>query len=101
LKISKSTVAFAAYQSLQTKEIFQCNYGFNQSYIEDFKGEGVTFSGFDNEGYLRIFEIPKFHHYLATLFLPQLSSTIERPHPIILNYIKICKKYSIANKVRS
>jgi len=51
LKISKSTVAFAAYQSLQTKEIFQCNYGFNQSYIEDFKGEGVTFSGFDNEGY--------------------------------------------------
>ncbi len=100
LKITKNTVAFSAYQSLEAEEKFQCSYGFNQGHIEFFTGKGLKFSGFDTEGNIRIFEIPNFHHYLATLFLPQLSSSIVQPHPIIINYIKICIKYSTTNRSR-
>lgn len=91
-------MAFSAYQSLKAEEKFQCNYGFNQSHIENFKDKGLTFSGFDNEGNVRIFEISNSYHYLATLFLPQLSSTIDQPHPLILNYLNICIINSTTNR---
>lgn len=98
LHISNNTVAFSAYKSLSAEEKFQCNYGFNQIHIAYFKGKNMTFSGFDAEGNIRIFELANPYHYLATLFLPQLSSSSEKPHPIACNFIKSCMKYSTTSR---
>jgi len=94
LTISKDTVAFSAYKALTINEKFQCNYGFNQNYTGIFEDQGLTFSGFDPDGNIRILEISDSYYYLATFFLPQLSSTFDKPHPILLNYVKSCIKYS-------
>ena len=38
-------------------------------------------------GEVRAIEIPGHRFYIATLFQPQLSSTEETPHPIVLGFL--------------
>ena len=39
-------------------------------------------------GEARAIELPGRRFFLATLFQPQLSSTPERPHPVIVAYLE-------------
>ena len=90
LNIEEETIAYKAYREKVVKEKFQCNYGVNNDYMNDLRDDFLTFSGFDEEKNVRIFEISTLSFYLATLFLPQLSSERGNPHPIITNFIKTC-----------
>ncbi|MEW6266353.1 MAG: hypothetical protein AB1641_25040 [Thermodesulfobacteriota bacterium] len=45
-------------------------------------------TGVDREGEVRIVELADHPFYVATLFLPQVSSTPDRPHPLIVAYLK-------------
>ena len=99
LNISKNTVAFSAYKSITAEEKFQCNCGFNQNHIGKFKDQNLTFSGFDTEGNIRMFEISNSYYYLATLFLPQLSSTFNKPHPIVYKFLRSCIKISTTKRL--
>jgi CTP synthase (UTP-ammonia lyase) len=37
---------------------------------------------------VRAIELPRHRFFVATLFQPQLSSTAEEPHPLILAYLE-------------
>ena len=45
-------------------------------------------TGFDNEGHVRLVELQDHPFFLASLFLPQLSSQPGRPHPLIRSFIQ-------------
>ncbi len=64
-------------------EEFRCNYGVDRAYHPVLTEAGLGLSGFGDEGELRIVELPGHAFFLATLFLPQLRSTPERPHPLL------------------
>jgi len=81
--ISPGSRAFEIYRSSQTRERFYCNYGLNPTRRAELERAGLHPSGFDNRGEVRILELPKAHFFLATLFVPQVSSSEGRPHPII------------------
>ena len=44
--------------------------------------------GVDANHKVRIVELPAHRFYVATLFLPQLTSSPEKSHPLILAYLK-------------
>jgi CTP synthase (UTP-ammonia lyase) len=50
-------------------------------------------TGTGPEGEARIVELPDHRFFIATLFLPQLSSTMERPHPLIVGYLRAAMEY--------
>ena len=47
--------------------------------------------GTDIEGEVRIVELPAHRFFIATLFLPQLTSSVETPHPLIVAYLQAAK----------
>ena len=80
--------AHAAYEREQTTEHFRCSYGLNPAYRDQVLSAGLAVTGVDREGEVRIIELPDRHFYVATLFLPQLRSSPDQPHPLIVAYLE-------------
>ena len=49
--------------------------------------------GVDDNGDARIVELSDHRFFMATLFLPQSSSSIEKPHPLIVEYLNVAKAF--------
>jgi CTP synthase (UTP-ammonia lyase) len=84
------------YQNEAVTEQFRCNYGLNPNYQAEISRSGLQIAGIDLAGEVRIVELPRHRFFMATLFLPQLSSTPERPHPLILAYLKAAVAFRTA-----
>jgi len=74
-------------------EQFLCNYGLNPKYVDQISKDSLRITGTDRDGEARIVELSGHQFFIATLFLPQLSSTPEAPHPILLAYLKATRIY--------
>jgi len=65
----------------------------NKAFQNQLDRNGFHVIGVDNEDEARIITIPGKRFYLATLFQPQLSSSAEHPHPMILAYLRAVKEF--------
>ena len=83
-----NSLAHQAYGKENTVETFQCQYGLSEKYREGLSDGNLAFTGFDKEGHVRIFELRNHPFFIASLFLPQMSSQSGRPHPLIRSFIK-------------
>lgn len=79
-------------QTLSTD--YFCNYGVNEDYAARFQRAGLRVSARGANGETRAVELDGHRFYMATLFQPQLSSTPERPHPIITAYLLACVQFA-------
>ncbi|MGY0019438.1 CTP synthase C-terminal region-related (seleno)protein [Streptomyces sp. cg35] len=68
----------------RTVERYHCGYG-PAAHLDTLRAHGLRFTGTDEEGQVRIAELPTDRHpfFLATLFQPELSGDGSRPHPIV------------------
>jgi CTP synthase (UTP-ammonia lyase) len=64
-------------------ERYFCAYGLNAAYLDVLAAAGLRFSGFDDDGQVRIVEIPGHPFFLGTLFQPEQYGDGTRPHPLI------------------
>ncbi|GAA6616888.1 hypothetical protein [Scytonema sp. NUACC26] len=55
----------------------------------------MQISGTDQDGEPRIFELPSHPFFLASLFVPQTSSTPAKPHPLISGFLAVCAKLPV------
>ena len=69
-----------------------CNYGLNPKFDQHFATSDIVISGIGDEGAVRIVELPQHRFFLATLFLPQVASTPENPHPLITAYLQAAQR---------
>lgn len=65
-----------------------CSYETNPDFVERWESAGLRVAALGDDGELRAFELPSNRFFVATLFQPQLSSTLERPHPILLGFLR-------------
>jgi CTP synthase (UTP-ammonia lyase) len=72
----------------EVTEQFHCNYGLNPQFREKVGTGKLKITGVDVEGEARIVELSDHPFYVATLFLPQVSSKPDRPHPLIVAYLR-------------
>jgi CTP synthase (UTP-ammonia lyase) len=87
------TLAHRAYGTATATEQFACNYGLNPLYQERLNQGGLRVAGRDAAGEVRIVELAPHRFFLATLFLPQLSSRPARPHPLIVAYLQAAQHF--------
>ena len=88
MRISPETIAHRAYGRDQTIEQFRCNFGLSQKYLPQFSKGSLKITGTDNAGEARIIELPGRPFFLATLYLPQLSSRPVYPHPLVRAFLQ-------------
>jgi CTP synthase (UTP-ammonia lyase) len=88
IRLVPESRAHAIYGRSETAEEYHCNYGLNSKYRSRLEEAGLRTSGVDEEGAVRIVELPEYPFYLATLFQPELSSTPDNPHPIIVAFVQ-------------
>jgi CTP synthase (UTP-ammonia lyase) len=67
-----------------------CNFEVNNDYIPRWGAAGLRIAGRGPQGEMRAFDLPSKRFHLATLFQPQLSSTIEQPHPVVTGFLRAC-----------
>ena len=65
-------------------ERYHCDYGLDPAYLERLTAAGLSFSGFDDNGQVRIVELPGHPFFVGTLFQPELHGDGTQPHPIIV-----------------
>jgi CTP synthase (UTP-ammonia lyase) len=77
------SVAQRAYGTRQATERYFCNFGLNPGYVEELERGGLVVSGVDGDGEPRIVELPGSRFFVGTLFVPQISTTPDAPHPLV------------------
>ena len=88
IKIAPDSIAHRAYGKQEVMEQFFCNYGLNPVFRNEVTKGKLIITGVDPEGEVRIVELADHPFYMATLFLPQVASKPESPHPLVLAYLK-------------
>ena len=94
--IKEGSRAYEAYEHQATvSERHRHRYEFNNRFIEEYESHGMKCVGINPESNLvEIVEIPELKWYIGVQFHPEYSSTVLKPHPLFMSFIRAC----IANK---
>ncbi len=88
VRLRSGTRASVAYGTETATERYYCNFGLNGDYLSELEDCGLVVSGVDQDDEPRIIELPRHRFFVGTLFVPQVSSSPERPHPIIRAFVQ-------------
>ncbi|MGW7408137.1 CTP synthase C-terminal region-related (seleno)protein [Streptomyces sp. NPDC054833] len=80
--IEPGSLAESVIGSAKTVERYFCAYGPSR-HLDTLRAHGLRFSGHDEDGQVRVAELPGHPFFLATLFQPELSDEGPRPHPVV------------------
>ena len=91
----KESKAFHAYQSENISERHRHRYEFNNTYLEQIEAAGMKATGFNPKtGLVEVVEIPAHPWFVGVQYHPEYKSTVLKPHPLFVDFIKAALKYS-------
>jgi CTP synthase (UTP-ammonia lyase) len=90
VSIKPGSLAARSYGRTISQERYLCNFGVNPEILPLLRSGDLQITGSDDEGEARVVELTGHPFFLGTLFLPQLSSTPEAPHPLVAAFLKHC-----------
>lgn len=89
--LKQGSRVFNIYQSEHIQERHRHRYEFNNAYQQEFERNGMMCVGRNPESDLvEIVEIPGLKWYIGTQFHPEYQSTVLKPHPLFMDFIKTC-----------
>jgi CTP synthase (UTP-ammonia lyase) len=80
--------AARSHGGTETTEQYYCDFGLDPRHRQLLDEGGLRVAGVDQDGEVRILELPEHRFYVATLFVPQLSSSPASPHPLVTAYLR-------------
>jgi CTP synthase (UTP-ammonia lyase) len=97
--LAPDSLARRIYGRDQIEETYHCSYGLDPSYRPQLEAAGLRVSGVEaggagagepaeSVGEPRIVELTSHPFFLATLFVPQMRSTREQPHPLLVAFLR-------------
>ena len=95
-KLKDGSLAAKIYGEKQISERHRHRYEFNGKYEEAMEKAGMVLSGRNPEtGLVEIVELPQKQHpfFIGVQFHPELRSTVLKPQPIFVNFVKAAMKY--------
>jgi CTP synthase (UTP-ammonia lyase) len=69
-----------------------CSFETNPDFVPRWEAAGLRAAAHGRDAELRAVELPQHRFFIATLFQPQLSSSFERPHPLVSGLIASCAR---------
>ncbi len=98
-RVTKDTLAYAAYQSEMISERHRHRYEFNNAYREKLEECGMVISGTSPDGQLvEIMELKDHPWFLGCQFHPEFKSRPMNPHPLFASFIKAALDGSLKTK---
>jgi CTP synthase len=88
-RIKKGSVTSHIYCTEFVNERHRHRYEFNNAYLNLFKAAGMVPAGINPETNLvEIMEIPSHKWFIGVQFHPEYRSTVMKPHPLFVNFVK-------------
>jgi CTP synthase (UTP-ammonia lyase) len=94
IKLRPGSFLHTIYEQDVVEEEFFCNFEINPEYEYCSMEAGLPTVARGPSGEIRAVESPTHRFFLATLFQPQLSSTPEKPHAVVLAFVQAAMKFS-------
>ena len=83
------------YGSETIHERHRHRWEFNNAYLEAITKAGMRASGRNPEsGLVEVVEIPTHPFFIGVQFHPELKSTVEKPHPVFVQFIRAAKRHA-------
>lgn len=93
--LKQNSRVFDIYHKEHIQERHRHRYEFNNDYQKEYEKNGMMCVGHNPESDLvEIVEIPGLKWYIGTQYHPEYQSTVLRPHPLFVDFVKT----AIANK---
>lgn len=95
-RLKEGTLAYKIYGSKMIAERHRHRYEFNEQYADMMEKAGLVLSGRNPQtGLVEIVELPQKVHpfFIGVQFHPELSSTVLKPQPIFVNFVKAAMKH--------
>jgi len=83
VRVEAGSLAERVLGTRSTVERYQCSYGLSAEFLDVLREGGLRFTGVDENGEVRIAELPGHPFFLTTLFQPELAGDGSRAHPVI------------------
>jgi CTP synthase (UTP-ammonia lyase) len=93
IRLKPGSRGFEIYGQKEISEEYFCNYELNPAYRPRLEAAGLEFTGFGSQGEARVAELPGHRFYFVTLFQPPLSSTPDKPHPVVGSYLEAAGRF--------
>jgi CTP synthase (UTP-ammonia lyase) len=89
IKLCPQTTVHSLYRTDEAFERYYCTFGINPEYSDTLADHrDLVISGRDLNGEIRIIEILNHPFFVGTLFVPQMQSTEEKPHPLVSGFLQ-------------
>jgi CTP synthase (UTP-ammonia lyase) len=75
------------YGAVRVTEKYHCSYGITPPYVGLFDGSALDFTGFDQNGDPRAFEIATHPFFFGTAYQPERSALLGVSHPLIEAFV--------------
>lgn len=90
-RIDKNSLSYTVYGEEDIRERHRHRYEFNNRYMDDYKNAGMLPVGINpNENLVEMIEIPDHPWFVGVQFHPEYKSTVARPHPLFVHFVKAC-----------
>lgn len=87
--LAKDSRSAEAYGSQKISERHRHRYEFNNDYLAAIEEKGMKAVGKNPEnGLVEVVEIPELSWFVGTQFHPEYKSTVEKPHPLFISFVK-------------
>ncbi len=96
--LKEDSKVYKIYGKEKISERHRHRYEFNNKYLEIFEKNGMISSGKNPETNLvEIMEIPAHPWFVGVQFHPEYKSTVARPHPLFVNFVKAAIEFNNGN----
>ena len=93
-KLKNNSKAFNLYGEGLISERHRHRYEFNNKYMELFAQHGMIATGIHPDtGLMEIAELENHPWFIGVQFHPEYRSTVARPHPLFIGFVKAAIKY--------
>ena len=91
---------YSIFQTHTLIENYYCNFGLNPEYQQQIHLAGFRIEGSDVNYEARILDLNNHPFFIATLFVPQVNSSYEKPHPLIIALLNAMEHHSHVRNVQ-
>lgn len=98
-KIKEGTKVHKSYNKTFIRERHRHRYEFNNTFLKAFEDAGFLASGINPDSNLvEIMELTGHPFFIGVQFHPEYSSTVMKPHPLFIQFVKSSLDHSFEHK---
>ncbi|WP_223551959.1 CTP synthase [Aestuariivivens sp. NBU2969] len=97
--LRKGSKVYNIYKEDTIMERHRHRYEFNGKYREQIEAAGMIATGLNRDtGLVEIVEIPEHPWFVGVQYHPEYKSTVAKPHPLFVGFVKAALKYKMKGK---